>query len=403
MKIKVLYVISGRSFYSSKPGRKISSIVKCWRRIGYDVKCIFGGDLYLNADSKEHNINENSYGNVDYYNAWYRNYVLLKPFVNTVSEFRDIQHDNKLKRELRFLIEEWKPNLIWERSCRLHISGITQAQEYNIPYVLEWKDHLLDYGLSLLKPYATYVENKKNKLSSNIVIESAVLKRQLAASSLNENKIQIALNAVEKSEFSGKASADAENIKQTLHISSNKIVIGYMGSYAFYHDVERLVLAAKMLEKENLPVKFLLVGVGKHYEECLALAKSLNLESEYFSFHEPVSSSQVPSYLNVFDIAVLPGSTDIICPIKIQEYMAAGLPVVLPDYECNREVISEGIEGRFFKPFSEDSLAEVLRYLIENSSARQKMGVAGAALSGENFSWEATWGKALNTVIGKLL
>ena len=48
------------------------------------------------------------------------------------------------------------------------------------------------------------------------------------------------------------------------------------------------------------------------------------------------------------DIAVLPGSTAIICPIKIQEYMAAELPPVLPDYPVNREVVAQGARRACF-------------------------------------------------------
>ncbi len=42
---KVLYLASGRSVLGSNPGRKISSIVRCWRETGATVELVCGGDL----------------------------------------------------------------------------------------------------------------------------------------------------------------------------------------------------------------------------------------------------------------------------------------------------------------------------------------------------------------------
>ena len=43
--IKILWIAGGRSVSGRDPGRKISSILGCWKRMGYDVRAVFGADF----------------------------------------------------------------------------------------------------------------------------------------------------------------------------------------------------------------------------------------------------------------------------------------------------------------------------------------------------------------------
>ena len=135
---KILYIISGRCFHFSTVGRKIHSITDCWRQLGYEVVTVFGGDIELEPEVETLESDSSIYGNPDYYNAWYRKNIILLPLVNTLSEYRDIVHDHKLEKYLQNLIENWKPDLIWERSSRLHIAGVNVALAHKIPLVLIW-------------------------------------------------------------------------------------------------------------------------------------------------------------------------------------------------------------------------------------------------------------------------
>ena len=106
--------------------------------------------------------------------------------------------------------------------------------------------------------------------------------------------------------------------------------------------------------------------------------------------------------LSALDIAVLPGSTDIICPIKVQEYMASGLPAIVPDYPCNREVIADGVTGMLFEPKNERALADKILVLAKDKNMRQHMGDMARQEVLKRFTWEETWGRALNEVFNRL-
>jgi len=55
-----------------------------------------------------------------------------------------------------------------------------------------------------------------------------------------------------------------------LKIKDDEILVGYLGSYNFYHDSVRLVLAADILRKQGKkPTKILMVGTGKEYRAVI--------------------------------------------------------------------------------------------------------------------------------------
>ena len=87
--------------------------------------------------------------------------------------------------------------------------------------------------------------------------------------------------------------------------------------------------------------------------------------------------------------------------IKIQEYMACELPSVVPNYACNREVIEDGRTGVLFQPRNEESLASCICTLAEDGQARQHIGREARLEIERRFTWENTWGAALEEVMGK--
>jgi len=142
-----------------------------------------------------------------------------------------------------------------------------------------------------------------------------------------------------------------------------------------------------------------MVGSGLEFEETRAHAESLGLLDDTVIMLPRVDKEEVPDILSALDIAVLPGSTDIICPIKIQEYMASSLPAVVPDYLCNREVIEDGVTGSLFNPHDEASLARVIVKLAVDGRKRRAIGDRARLEAVNKFSWQATWGRALNEIL----
>ncbi|MEP5568698.1 MAG: glycosyltransferase family 4 protein [Halioglobus sp.] len=398
---EIIYICGGRSFYSSKPGRKIGEVVKCWRNAGHGVRHVCGGDVLIaSADGLAPPA---SYGSQSTYTRWYRRLPGIQAMVHSFSEWRDIQHDKKFLKFLRQNHASKDLLLVWERSSRLHSAGLCFARQSKLPYVLEWKDHLVDYDTSLFRHRALKLEALKNQQADYIVVESGVLKQALEQEGLDPRKLLVAHNAVDVGEFS-RSQSERARVRAELGVDDDVVLAGYLGSYAFYHDTPRLVKAAALIAEKELDqqVKVLMVGAGKEYQECRALAEELGVLDETLLMLPGVPKGHVPSVLCALDIAVLPGSTDIICPIKVQEYMASLLPTVAPDYACNREVLCDGVTGELFAPKDTEALASKILLLAKDEARRLRMGHQARGDAANRFSWQSTWGAAMAFILEEI-
>lgn len=393
---RIVYVCGARNFRSGSLGRKIGGVVACWNRLGHRVDHLCGGDV------GEQGAGNTNYGSPDVHEKWYRRWGLLAPIIHSISERRDIKHDALLLEKLRDRAATLKPDLIWERSCRLHCAGLQVALENRLPYVLEWKDHLVDYQFSLFRGRALRMEDRKNREADYIVVESGALRDELGRVGVDTNKIIIAHNAVKADEFAPEAQNRAQ-VRKGLGVDDGTVLVGYLGSYAFYHDTARLVLAANIIRRRGAVVKMkiLMVGNGKEYQDTRKLAQGLDLLGNMVIMNPGVPKEEVPGILAALDIAVLPGSTDIICPIKVQEFMAAELPTMVPDYPCNREVITDGVSGVLFPPKDAEALALRMAEIAADESLRKTLGANARGEAIARFSWEATWGAALQQILDR--
>ena len=362
--------------------------------MGHEVLHVCGGDIL--GDSSGETVKE--YGASFFHRKWYRRIGILDPLIRTVSERRDIDHDAAMTKHLEDVCDSFKPDLIWERSCRLHCAGLITARRISVPYILEWKDNIASYWLSMYRNRARRMERRKNEEADFVVTESEVLRSDLIKEGIDGAKIIVAQNAVDAKKFCRNAEL-RESTRRDLGITDSTVLVGYLGSYAWYHDTERLVKAMDVLCSRGFAnVRCLMVGAGKEYDKTHRLAKKLGLLNSTIIMKPGVPSAEVPGILAALDIAVLPGSTDIICPIKIQEYMASELATIAPDYSCNREVIDDGRTGILFAPQDERALAEKILILVQNAKMRLDMGREARKKVVRSYTWENTWGAALEVI-----
>jgi len=395
--VRILYICGGRSFFGKNLNRKIVEVADCWRRAGHDVKHVCGGDFSSDGGGAKGSA---SYGLQETFTRWYRKAPGIDLLVRSASERRDIRHHLAILEELKALVTEFKPDIVWERSCRLHCPGLEIAKHLGVPYVLEWKDHLVDYRLSLFRGRALRMEARKNREADHIVVESGVLRDELGRKGVDTGKIIVAHNAVQADQFSRDQQKRAK-VRSEIGVDDDTVLAGYLGSYAFYHDTARLVLAADIIRKSSTATKtkILMVGAGKEYPDSRRLAEERGLLDDILIMKPGVPKDEVPGILAALDIAVLPGSTDVICPIKVQEYMACELPSVVPDYACNREVIDDNRTGMLFRPRNERALAEKISILAHDSKMRLSMGREARKEIVRCYTWEKTWGAALNRIL----
>ncbi len=165
------------------------------------------------------------------------------------------------------------------------------------------------------------------------------------------------------------------------------VYVGFMGSQdgldLLLESIEHIV---KREKRED--TKFVLVGGGTMLPELRSIVNRKELNS-FVTFTGYVSHDEVIGYLSNADIGVAPDPknslNDRSTMIKIFEYMALGLPVVLFDLKEGRR--SAGPAALYAQPNDPIDFAKQISTLLDCKELRERLGAHGRRRIEEGLNW----------------
>jgi len=163
---------------------------------------------------------------------------------------------------------------------------------------------------------------------------------------------------------------DREKIKREFGLPPDSFVVGSVARFVKQKgQIYLLKAAAKILEQaKRRDIYFLLVGYGPLEDELKKLTKTLNIESKVLISAAKDIKDVLP-ILNIFVISSLWEGQ----PIAMLEAMAAGCPVVATKVGGIPEIIVDKKNGLLIQAEDENSLAEGIIRLAENSEIRDSI------------------------------
>lgn len=176
--------------------------------------------------------------------------------------------------------------------------------------------------------------------------------------------------------------------KEWLEIKrdSNNSFICYTGSLYEWKGVDILISAMKFIPNEKL----LIIGGGKRLEELKKLAIKENV-AERIKFIGSVPHQLIPEYLSKAKVAVLPniseGPSKFSSPLKLFEYMAAGVPIVASDLPVFKEILRDNETGLFFEPGNPESLAKTIKKVLNSEELSKNLSINAKKMA-ENYTYE---------------
>jgi glycosyltransferase involved in cell wall biosynthesis len=153
--------------------------------------------------------------------------------------------------------------------------------------------------------------------------------------------------------------------------------VGFVGSLKPWHGVEQLIQAYEQLCHSGFALRLVIAGDGPDRERLESLVRALPKHVvESIEFLGMVPHPAIPCLLATLDAAVAPGvlSDTYFSPLKIFEYMAAGLPIVAARQGQTASLIEHGTTGLLYNPGDTADLARALFELRANPVQSVRMG-----------------------------
>ena len=177
----------------------------------------------------------------------------------------------------------------------------------------------------------------------------------------------------------------------------DRVVVTFVGTLKPWHGVADLITAAA-LARQSWSLR--IIGDGPEMDSLRAQAGRLGVDVD---FRGAVAPQDVPAHVAGSAIGVAPypdlggGEQQYFSPMKVLEYLAAGLAVVASDVGQVPQLLEDGSgrHGVLVAPSDPTALAAALDDLAVCPDRRARMGRSGRLLAEQRHSWRRTVARIL--------
>jgi glycosyltransferase involved in cell wall biosynthesis len=290
---------------------------------------------------------------------------------------------------LRRILEQDGPfDLVYERHSLFSYSAMEYARSARVPGLLEVNAPLIEeqsqYRTLVDRDGAERAARRSFKAASVLVaVSEEVATTYLERFPETHGRVRVVANGVDPDQFRPKYVADGSRI--------GLFTVGFVGSLKGWHGLPNLVEAFARLATLTPDVRLLIVGDGPERERLETALRDRRI-LDAATFTGAVPHDQVPALLGSMDVAVAPYpklSNFYFSPLKIYEYMAAGLAVVASRTGQVAQLIDDGVTGLLYEAGDVDGLLNALVRLAHDPGLRLSLGRAARDAVVRAHTWDS--------------
>lgn len=241
----------------------------------------------------------------------------------------------------------------------------------DVPRQILSKPYLKSYTKPIISNSFEKYENKNAKKFSHIITATDFITKRFLK--INKNSSSI------------KNYPKIDELKINISWKNKKNRACYVGGISKIRGISEMVKALQFSDyKFNLAGEF----DNNELKEKISKLKSWNK----VIFHGFVNRNEIKNILQESKVGLVtlyptPNYKDAL-PVKMFEYMLAGIPVISSNIPLWKQIIEENNCGICVNPYKPKEIAEAIKYLIENNEQAEQMGKNGQNAVLKKYNWK---------------
>lgn len=276
---------------------------------------------------------------------------------------------------------------IYERYAPFFFAGTIVSKRRGIPLLLEVNESvsMANVRRHSLRSVAGAVERAVFRRADALLVVSPQLREHALRQGIPRDRVHVIPNAVDEDRFTVPAGRRHE-VRQALGLEHADVAIIFVGWFVPWHRLDLLLDSFAQLKALQLPLRLVLVGEGPLRSELESRAARLDI-AHNVRFTGAVPFGEVAAHMAACDIGIIPFTSDYSSPIKLFEYLAAGLAVVAPDMPQLRSIVRTEVDAILVTPADARALGDAVGRLATDPALRRRLGERGPELVLTNHTW----------------
>ena len=286
-------------------------------------------------------------------------------------------------------------DMVYERYSLWSFAGVAYARAAHVPGLLEVNAPLIEEqaehrGL-VDRASARQVAKRVFGAADVLIAVSDAVKSYLQHYPAAAGRVHVIANGVNPNRF-------PLDLAPSWLGPAGTFTVGFVGTLKPWHGLRPLAEAFALFHRANPKSCLLIVGDGperERFQEDLA-ARGVR---EAAHFTGSLAPEEVPGLLASMDVGVAPYPSSqgfYFSPLKVYEYLAAGLPVVASRIGQLADLIEDEVNGLLCPPGDAVALAGALARLSRDPAWRKRLGQAARA----TVLRQHTWDRVVERIVG---